>query len=161
MTEIRTAKLDDLKRLSEIESLCFPILEAASKDSIEKRLKVFATHFYVLYHENDIIGFVNGMVSNQESLSDEMYDDAQLHDENGSWQMIFGLDVIPAFRNKGMAALLMNHIILQAKNEGRKGLVLTCKEHLIHYYAKFGFCNEGVSQSVHGNVVWYQMRLSF
>ena len=32
---------------------------------------------------------------------------------------------------------------------------------LIHYYAKFGFVNEGVSQSVHGNVVWYQMRLTF
>jgi len=29
------------------------------------------------------------------------------------------------------------------------------------YYAKFGFVNEGVSNSVHGGVVWYQMRLTF
>ena len=39
--------------------------------------------------------------------------------------------------------------------------VLTCKEALVHYYAKFGFVNEGVSGSTHGGVVWYQMRLKF
>ena len=27
----------------------------------------------------------------------------------------------------------------------------------MHYYAKFGFVNEGVSGSTHGGVVWYQM----
>lgn len=44
----------------------------------------------------------------------------------------------------------------------RKGLVLTCKERLVLYYAKFGFVDEGVSEkSTHGNVVWHQMRLSF
>jgi hypothetical protein len=31
----------------------------------------------------------------------------------------------------------------------------------VHYYAKFGFVNEGVSGSTHGGVVWYQMRLKF
>lgn len=39
--------------------------------------------------------------------------------------------------------------------------MLTCKEHLLHYYAKLGFVNEGVSGSVHGGAVWYQMRLTF
>jgi len=43
----------------------------------------------------------------------------------------------------------------------KKGLVLTCKEKLIAYYAKFGFENEGISESVHGNVIWYQMRYKF
>ena len=50
----------------------------------------------------------------------------------------------------------------QFDKQGRKGLVLTCKERLIHYYAKFGFVDEGVSEkSTHGNVVWHQMRLTF
>ena len=45
---------------------------------------------------------------------------------------------------------------------GRKGLVLTCKERLLPYYAQFGFRDEGVSdKSTHGNVVWHQMRLTF
>lgn len=51
--------------------------------------------------------------------------------------------------------------IEQARKEGRKGLVLTCKKRLIHYYARFGFVDEGVSGSTHGNVVWHQMRLTF
>lgn len=45
--------------------------------------------------------------------------------------------------------------------QGRRGLVLTCKDRLVHYYAKFGFVSEGVSASTHGGVVWYQMRLTF
>ena len=40
-------------------------------------------------------------------------------------------------------------------------MVLTCKDRLLAYYAKFGFVNEGVSVSTHGGVVWYQMRLRF
>ena len=50
---------------------------------------------------------------------------------------------------------------LTARQENRKGLVLTCKDRLVPYYSKFGFKNEGVSSSVHGGVVWYQMRLEF
>lgn len=60
---------------------------------------------------------------------------------------------------KGYAGQLIRCAIEQAKKEGRKGLVLTCKGKLLHYYEEFGFVNEGVSKSVHGNVVWYQMRL--
>jgi len=55
----------------------------------------------------------------------------------------------------------MNAMIHMARQEKRKGLVLTCKDRLVPYYSKFGFKNEGVSSSVHGGVVWYQMRLEF
>ena len=51
--------------------------------------------------------------------------------------------------------------IADAKAQGRRGLVLTCKDRLVHYYAGFGFVSEGVSGSTHGGVVWYQMRLTF
>ena len=50
---------------------------------------------------------------------------------------------------------------LQMPAHRAQGLVLTCKEKLLHYYAKFDFANEGVSTSTHGGVVWYQMRLRF
>ena len=55
----------------------------------------------------------------------------------------------------------MDHMIEDAKNKGRKGLILTCKDRLIHYYAKFGYKNMGVSESVHGGAVWYDMILEF
>ena len=53
-------------------------------------------------------------------------------------------------------------MIEKAKEEGRLGVVLTCKDKLVHYYASFGFQNEGVSEaSTHGGVTWNQMRLTF
>ena len=57
--------------------------------------------------------------------------------------------------------MVLRQVIADCQDQGRAGLVLTCKEKLIHYYAKFGFVNEGISQSVHGNVTWYQMRRTF
>ena len=107
------------------------------------------------------MGFVNGMVTDEPDLADEMYENASLHKEDGEWQMIFGVNTIPSYRRQGCAEKLLKQVIADAREQGRKGVVLTCKERLIHYYAKFGFVNEGVSESVHGNVVWYQMRLEF
>ena len=108
-----------------------------------------------------MIAFVDGMVTNQEDLTDEMYEKAEMHDEKGDWQMIFGVNTLPSYRKHGYAGELIKRAITDAKEQGRKGLVLTCKDRLLSYYARFGFKNEGVSESVHGNVVWNQMRLTF
>ena len=76
--------------------------------------------------------------------------------------MIFGVNTIPEYRRQGCAAALLRRAVDDAKKQGRKGLVLTCKEALIPYYSRFGFEDEGISdKSVHGNVVWHQMRLTF
>ena len=108
-----------------------------------------------------LAGFVDGMVTNQADLTDELYAQAALHDESGAWQMIFGVNTLPACRRQGIAETLLRRASADARAQGRRGLVLTCKEHLLHYYAKLGFVNEGVSGSVHGGAVWYQMRLTF
>ncbi len=87
---------------------------------------------------------MDGFCTDQPDLTDEMYADASLHRENGAWQMIFGVNTIPTCRKKGYAGMLLQCAISDARAQGRKGLVLTCKEALVHYYAKFGFVNEGV-----------------
>ena len=56
--------------------------------------------------------------------------------------------------------MLLATAVDDCKREGREGLVLTCKDKLVPYYAKFGFVSEGISQSTHGDVIWYQMRLT-
>ena len=53
----------------------------------------------------------------------------------------------------------MKHLIEEAGKCGRKGLILTCKDRLIPFYEKFGYRNMGLSESVHGNAVWYDMIL--
>lgn len=103
----------------------------------------------------------NGMVTNEDTLTDEMYENVDLHNENGQWQMIFGVNTIPEYRRQGCAEKLMRKVISDVKDQGRKGLVLTCKDSLIHYYEKFGFKNEGISDSTHGGAIWYNMRLTF
>ena len=65
------------------------------------------------------------------------------------------------YRKQGYASTLIDHVIKEAKAQKRKGVVLTCKEKLIPFYEKLGFINEGISSSVHGNTVWYQMRYAF
>ena len=159
--KIRTADLSDLKEIARVEAACFPAAEAATEEEFEKRLTFYKDHFWLMFEEEKLIAFVDGMVTNQEDLTDEMYEKAEMHDEKGDWQMIFGVNTIPDYRKHGYAGELIKSCIADAKAQGRKGLVLTCKEKLLHYYAKFGFVNEGLSESDHGGAEWYQMRITF
>lgn len=84
-----------------------------------------------------------------------------MHDVNGDWLMIFSVVTDGNERGKGYASRVMKQVIKDMKELGKKGIVLTCKETLISFYEQFGYINEGKSKSVHGNAVWYQMRLVF
>ena len=158
---IRAAKFQDAQMLSQIEAVCFPKSEAAGLASFEARLKSFGNCFLIAEMDGKIIGFINGMVTDRETIVDEMFEDASLHKENGMWQSVFGLDVLPEYRCRGVAAELMQAFIAKAQKEGRKGCILTCKERLIAYYSKFGYVNKGVSESQHGGAVWYDMLHEF
>ena len=159
--EIRNATMDDLQAIAAVEAACFPAAEAATAEEFAGRLAHYAGHFWLLFEQGELVAFVDGFCTDTPDLTDEMYADAALHDENGAWQMIFGVNTIPAYRKHGYAGELIKCAIEDARKQERKGLVLTCKDHLVHYYAKFGFENEGVSESEHGGVKWNQMRLKF
>ena len=159
--EIRNATLNDLSAIAAVEAECFPAAEAATAEEFAGRLAQYANHFWLLFEQGELAAFVDGFCTDEKDLTDEMYANAALHNEQGAWQMIFGVNTIPRCRRKGYAGQLLQQAIADARAQGRKGLVLTCKDKLVHYYAKFGFVNEGVSVSTHGGVVWYQMRLTF
>lgn len=155
------ATIKDLEAVTSVEAECFPPAEAATREELAERLKYYADHFWLMFDGDKLIAFVDGFVTDEENLTDEMYAKAQLHNESGAWQMIFGVNTIPAYRKHGYAGELIKCAIEDARKQERKGLVLTCKDHLVQYYAKFGFENEGVSESEHGGVKWNQMRLKF
>ena len=128
--KITYAEEKDIAAIAAAEAACFPPAEAATEQEFVERIKYYDNHFWLLYDADNLIAFVDGFVTDEPDLTDIMYENACMHNENGAWQMIFG--------------------------------VLTCKERLIAYYAKFGFVAEGVSEkSTHGNVRWHQMRLTF
>jgi ribosomal protein S18 acetylase RimI-like enzyme len=159
---IRTATEKDLEQIASVEAECFPPLEAATKEEFRERIRSYGSHFWLMFDEERLVAFVDGFVTDEPDLTDEMYSKADMHDENGEWQMIFGVSTLPQYRRHGYAEELIQKAIDDARQQGRRGLVLTCKDKLVHYYAKFGFEDEGVSgKSTHGNVVWHQMRLTF
>ena len=159
---IRNVKIEDLDQVTEVEALCFPTAEAAVEASFRQRIETFPDSFFVAEDENGrIIGFINGCVTDERTIRDEMFEDSGLHRPEGLYQSVFGLDVIPEFRRQGVAADLMNRLMQEAKARGKKGMILTCKDRLIHYYEKFGYRSLGISGSVHGGAVWYDMLLEF
>lgn len=159
---IRTAFLTDLDAIAAVEAECFPPAEAATREEFADRLKHYANHFWLMFDGDKLISFVDGFVTDEPDLTDEMYANASLHDEAGAWQMIFGVNTIPDYRNHGYAGQLIEQAILDAREQGRKGVVLTCKPEKVPYYLKFGFRNEGISQnSTHGGAIWHQMRITF
>lgn len=159
--EIRRAFPEDLEAVTEVEAACFPPREAATREQFAERIERYGNHFLLLFDGGRLIGFIDGMVTDLPDLTDEMYARADMHDESGAWQMIFGLNTLPAYRNRGYAARLVKALVRQADEENRAGVVLTCKDRMIPYYSRFGFLNEGPSPSEHGGAAWHQMRLTF
>ncbi len=157
--EIRYGTYKDLAALAAVERRCFPASEAATEEDLKHRLQQYPNHFWLLFDGDTLVSFVDGMVSDEKTLTDEMYEKAELHKENGAWQMIFGVNTLPEYRRRGCAGMLLRRVIADAEAQGRKGVILTCKEELMLFYAKFGFRSEGISPSEHGGAVWYQMIL--
>lgn len=169
---IRHATLGDLDALAAIEAECFPSAEAASREALRARLESYPECFWLLCVDDDgeglgveapgaIAAFINGFATDRPDLADDMYDDASQHDPHGAWQMIFGVDTAPRFRHRSYASMLMRRVVDDARAAGRRGLVLTCKNRLIGFYERFGYVDEGISGSTHGDVIWHQMRLTF
>lgn len=102
---IRTAVEQDLDAIAAVEAECFPAAEAATRAEFAERLRYYGNHFWLLWEDETLAAFVDGMVTDAEDLTDAMYADASLHNENGAWQMIFGVNTLPEY---GGAAWLGN-----------------------------------------------------
>ena len=77
---IRTAVPADLDAVVQVEAACFPAAEAADRKSLKERLDVFPQSFLVAEDGNRIIGFINGAVTNERTIGDEMFEDTSLHE---------------------------------------------------------------------------------
>lgn len=158
---IRHARPEDITALAGLEALCFPEAEAAAPETIARRAAAYGKHFWLMLDGGRLAAFVDGPVTDSPDLTDEMYSDESVHNEHGAWQMIFGVCTHPDCRRRGYAETLLRRAADDARSQGRRGLVLTCKDRLVRYYARLGFVSEGVSASRHGGAEWEQMRLSF
>lgn len=92
--KIRTATMDDLNEIANVEAECFPAAEAATKEEFAGRIRYYGNHFWIMLEEDKLIAFVDGFVTDEADLTDEMYEKAAMHNEDGAWQMIFGVKML-------------------------------------------------------------------
>lgn len=157
---ISNASAADIDALHEIETLSFPEDKAASRKAFEYRLNSFPQWFFKAEYNGRIVGLIDGSPSDNEYITDDLYQVGGEFNVNGKNLLIFGLAVNPNYRHRGIAHRLMNHIIHTAKAQGKKRISFTCKESLIPFYESFGYENHGISKSVIGNTTNYDMEMS-
>lgn len=145
-----------------MEALCFPVAEAAGYEDFMERYKTCKNSFFVAETEDgEIAGFCNGCCADTDYLADALYHDATLHNPDGDYQMIFGLDVNPKFQKQGIGEALMRHMVKSAGERDKKAVVLTCKDHMIPFYKRIGYEYIELSDSTHGGAKWHKMMYRF
>ncbi len=153
---IRKAQLQDMDRVYEIERESFPPKEAASKEKYAWRQANYPELFLIAEDDNGHICGVNCMISmDAERICDDVFEMRKMPE--GSTCAILSVMTEELSRRKGIAALLLEAGIQTARQQNMDTIVLTCKDHLVDYYSRFGFEKAGISQSVHGGAIWYDM----
>lgn len=156
---IRQVKLSDLEASYQVEIACFPEDEAASKDSMQKRLSQFPQGYVIAEMDGKIVGHINSGATDKDDISDETLKALIGHEANGKNLVIFSVAVLPDYQKQGIASALLHDYIQRARSSPHQAIYLICKENLITYYAKFGFEDRGLSASTHGGAIWHEMCL--
>ena len=159
----RTIKQEEAEQTAEIEMICFPPNEACSREHMIDRVAAAADFFLVAIDKETgkIAGFLNGIATDEDKFRDEFFTDANTHNPNGKSVMLLGLDVLPEYRNQGLARKIVETYCEREKARGRKRLVLTCLDEKVQMYKRMGFRDLGESASVWGGEKWHDMEITF
>ncbi len=152
---IRKARPADLDRIAEIEAESFPPEEAASREKYAWRLANYPDYFIVGESEEKIISVICMIPMAAAVINDDIFEMEKV--PVGTVCAVLDVMTAASCRGCGAAEQMLKEAIEIARQQGMTSMALTCKEHLIHYYAKFGFEKQGLSASVHGGAVWDDM----
>ncbi len=155
---IRHVRPADLEACFQVEISGFPPEEAATRETIQRRIDTFPQGFLVAEVEGQIVGMLNSAATDKDDISDEELKQLIGHDVNGKNMVVFALAVLPEFRRQGVARQLMLHFMELARQAHKENILLMCKQYLIPYYAGLGFTHVGLSKSTHGGAEWHNMR---
>ena len=160
--EFRYIRPEEAEEAAAIEAVCFPPNEACSKQHMIERVRAVPDFFLVAIalKTGRMAGFLNGIATNESVFRDEFFTDSTLHNPEGEAVMLCGLDVLPEYRNQGLARELVCRYCSAEEKRGRKRLVLTCHAAKVEMYRKFGFRDLGESASVWGGEKWHEMDIT-
>lgn len=164
---LREVLPEDAEQVCRIEKICFPPNEACSEKSMKERVSRAADAFLVAEDRTgtresnpsfgQIAGFINGIVTEEQKFRDEFFTDITLHHPAEENVMICGVDVLPAYRNQGLASAMMRGYLTMNRKKSRKKLVLTNLDRLTGFYQKMGFRDLGMANSAWGGEAWHEM----
>jgi len=157
--EFRSIHEDEADQAAAIEQVCFPSNEACSEKNMKERIARAPELFLVAIDKETgkIVGFVNGLATNEYVFRDDFFTNAGKHDPNGKNIMLLGLDVLPAYRKQGLGKELMYQYLRRERVNGRRMVILTCLQSKVKMYKKMGFQDEGISDSSWGGEKWHEM----
>lgn len=121
---IRLAKKSDIKKLFQLEQLCFDA-ESFSRRQINYLVSRSSCFFWVLTEADEISGFI-----------------VLLQRKNTLGLRIYSLAVSPNFRGRNYGQTLLERAMQTATDNGKTFLYLEVSEHnhsAINLYKKFGF----------------------
>ena len=73
-----------------------------------------------MYENDKLIAFVDGFTTDESDLTDKMFADATMHNKSGAWQMIFGVNTLPEYRNKDMQASCFAVLLMRQESKVAK-----------------------------------------
>lgn len=156
---IRPARLKDMEAIYGIERQTFPPQEMARPDTYPYRLQHYPDYFFVYEQDNKVVAFLVGRPVKGEGIQDEMYCNEPYPE--GQTFALLSVATDPAYQGRGFASQLVEFTIGYVQSLGASNIILACKEEKMSFYEKFGFYKMAVSQSAHGNAVWYDMKINF
>lgn len=158
---LRDIRLEEAEQAVLIEQICFPPNEACPPHNMRERVQAAPETFLVAVDRKygNIAGFLNGIATDEERFRDEFFTDSAFHIRDGRNIMLCGLDVLPAYRRRGLATLLVSEYARRECARGRERLVLTCLEEKVPMYLKMGFSDLGMSDSSWGGEAWHEMEM--
>lgn len=156
---------EDGPEFADLEEICFPPGQRINRDVLIKRAALYPDQFLVAEDTKadgrKIVGCIAGVTTEEDSFSDDLFTDPDIHDPSGSIVMITGLEVRPEYRHIGLATRLMERFIDRERQRGKTRIVLTCLEKLVSFYEQMGYRKIGLSRSTLGGAAWYEMDITF
>jgi ribosomal protein S18 acetylase RimI-like enzyme len=153
---------DEASQAAAIEQICFPPNEACSEQHMKERIAKAPDLFFVAVDKTTgrLVGFLNGLSTDENVFRDEFFTDANLYNPNGKNVMLLGLDVLPEHRRQGIAKRLVSGYAKRERENGRQMLILTCLQQKVNMYEKMGFVDRGIANSTWGGEEWHEMSFS-
>lgn len=158
--EFRAIRPEEAEEAAAMEEICFPPNEVVCREDMIARIEAAPEMFLVAVdnEKNCLAGLLTGLSTDEDIFRDEFFSDPSLYDPDGKNVMLLGLEVIPEYRNQGIASALMNQYKTRSREKGRKALYLTCLDNMVPVYERMGFADMGESASSFGGEKWHDMK---